>query len=353
MFSVRSLNMKIHLTFFCVLLGLIAGCKTSEPQKTVSAKNESPWLGIHLFVQSNDAVDSLAENLPRLAAIGVNAVIVEVNYNYDFKSHPELRGKNPITRKHARKLAAAARKNKIQIIPEVDCLGHQSWRKSAASLLGQHPEFMEPIGDNTDKDGAHLYSWCPQNPDVYKVVFDLIDEISDGFSTDTFHVGMDEVFCIASDKCPRCQGGDPAKLFAKAVNDLHKHIVGKRKMKMLMWGDRLLDGPAMKYGKWEGSANGTHPAIDLIPKDIVICDWHYEKRESYPSVPLFLEKGFHVWPSGWQPLESTKAFSNYSRELRKTNPNIVGYLCTAWSRAKPNTAADWPPIAEIVKDWKN
>ena len=65
------------------------------------------------------------------------------------------------------------------------------------------------------------------------------------------------------------------------------------------------------YGEWEASKNGTFPAIDLIPKDIVLCDWHYETRyagepATYPSVRYFQEKGFRVWPSGWNSAENAR-----------------------------------------------
>ncbi len=329
------------------------GCQShSVLSPAVSTSNRVPkWRGVHLFVQSNEAVDGLAEELPNLVKIGVNTVVLEVNYNFDFKSHPELVGRKVITRDHAKKLAAAAKKHGVRLIPELDCLGHQSWRKSDAPLLRVYPQFAEPIGSNTDPDGAHLHSWCPQNPDVYRVVFSLIDELSEAFEATAFHVGMDEVFCIASDKCPRCKGGDPAQLYAKAVNNLHRHIVEKRKMEMLMWGDRLLDSTKLGYGKWEASRNGTFGAVDLIPKDIVICDWHYEKQKEYPSVPFLLNKGFRVWPSGWQPLEATKAFSKYCRD--QNHPRIVGYLGTAWSKANVHTAATWPPFVEVLKEWEN
>ena len=52
---------------------------------------------------------------------------------------------------------------------------------------------------------------------------------------------------------------------------------------------------------WEGSGNQTWQAVDLVPRDIILCDWHYEKRAQYGSVPWLAEKGFRVWPSGWQP----------------------------------------------------
>src|SRR5260370_1264356 len=79
-------------------------------------------------------------------------------------------------------------------------------------------------------------SWCPLHPKVNEIVFPLLDEIIDAFQADAFHVGMDEVFLIGSDDCPRCKGKDPAELFAKAVNDLHDHLVRGKKLTMLMWG---------------------------------------------------------------------------------------------------------------------
>ena len=120
---------------------------------------------------------------------------------------------------------------------------------------------------------SHTQGWlhCDiPGTDASGVVKSMMDELIDAFRPDALHVGMDEVFLIASDQCPRCRGREPAKLFAKAVNDYHSHLVGKRKLTMLMWGDRLLDDSRMHYDEWEASRNGTAPAIDMIPKDIII-----------------------------------------------------------------------------------
>jgi len=127
-------------------------------------------------------------------------------------------------------------------------------------------------------------------------------------------------------------------LFAKAVNDIHRHLVGERRVEMLIWGDRLIDGKKYDYGEWESSKNGTWPAIDRIPKDIVICDWHYEPRESYPSVPMFLEKGFRVLPTSWKDVAASKALIDYS--LGK--PGVLGHFFTSWS--KLDAPAEWPPL---------
>ena len=97
---------------------------------------------------------------------------------------------------------------------------------------------------------------------------------------------------------------------------MHKHIVDERKLTMLMWADRLLDDKKFGYGEWEASKNGTGPAIDLIPKDIIMCDWHYETRpDGYPSVVYLQEKGFRMLPSTWRNQDAALAML---REAKST-----------------------------------
>jgi len=86
----------------------------------------------------------------------------------------------------------------------------------------------------------------------------------------------DEVFLLGDDDCPRCKGKDKAELFAQEVISLHDHLA-RSKRTMWRWGDRLLDGESTGFGEWEASTNKTHGALGRIPKDIVICDWHYER----------------------------------------------------------------------------
>jgi len=89
-----------------------------------------------------------------------------------------------------------------------------------------------------------------------------------------------------------------------------------------------LDANVMKYDGWSASKNGTAAAIDRIPKDIILCDWHYEKRADYPSIRYFLDKGFRVWPAGWNDVEATKALIACAR--RNANERMLGHLSTTW-----------------------
>ena len=336
------------LFFAGVLFLLATGCRNVSPSPTTET-----WRGVHVPVRDDRQLVALEKELPQLAADGVNVLVIEVNYNFDFKSHPELRPAHYITKAKAREFTAAARHLGIRVIPELDCLGHQSGGHTTGPLLSKYPQLDETPGKFLDNQGIYCRSWCPQNPEVYKIVFPLIDEIADAFQADMFHVGMDEVFIIGDKSCPRCHDQDPAKLFAECVNQLHAHIVDDRRMQMLMWGDRLLDAHTMGNHMYEESMNGTWPAVELIPKDIIICDWHYDYHTNYPSVPFFLSKGFRVWPSGFRPLEATEAFSQFSLEQREHNKNVIGYLCTTWSAATTNRDLGvWPPITQILPEWK-
>jgi hypothetical protein len=273
----------------------------------------------------------------KLAPMGVNVLILEVNYNYAFTSHPELSagGDGVWHAEDARDLAETCRKHNIRLIPMFNCLGHQSWARTTFPLLRKHPDLDESPDVPPDNRGIYCRSWCPLHPEVNKIVFALIDELIDAFGADAFHVGMDEVFLVGQPSCPRCKGKDPAELFAKAVNDLYQHIATDRKLTMLMWADRLLDDRKLGfgYGKWEASENGTGPAIDRIPKDIILCDWHYETRPNgYPSVMYLQEKGFRMLPSTWRNKDAALAML---REARATaTPRMIGHLCTTWMSAE-------------------
>ena len=169
------------------------------------------------------------------------------------------------------------------------------------------------------------------------MLFALIDELVAACKAEAFHVGMDEVFILADPDCPRCKGKDPAVLFAGEVNALHAHLkqIGCR---LWMWGDRFLDGKATGLGKWEAATNGTHPAIDRVPKDIVICDWHYGKAPKTPR--FFADRGFDVVACPWRNSKVALAQLAHIRGLRGGADKAVaaharGMVQTTWCGFAP------------------
>jgi len=331
----------------------IQGC-APKPKPIAVPRTQPLWLGLHVLIENKPAAEAIITELPALAKAGINLLIFEVDYNYEYVSHPELRGDDPVSRETVKKVVALCRDYKIRLIPEFQSLGHQSWAEKTFPLLVQYPHLDESPGKylgNKGQDpwGTDFYcrSWCPLHPDVNPIIFALYDELLEVFEADALHVGMDEVFIIADADCHRCAGKPTSELFAKSVNDIHQHLVKERGVEMLMWADRFLDGAATGYGEWEASMNGTHPAIDMIPKDIIMCDWHYERMKSYPSIPLFLNKGFRVLPTSFRDAKQTKKLIDLS--LAFPSERMLGHLCTIWNAPEAGKTAKWPPLIAAAK----
>ena len=104
---------------------------------------ENPlWRGVHLALRNDAQVTALMEELPKFRSVGVNVLVVEVNYGFDFKKHPELRDADFVTKPKALELAGLARSLELRLIPQLNCLGHQSWSRTTGRLLTAHPELI-------------------------------------------------------------------------------------------------------------------------------------------------------------------------------------------------------------------
>ncbi len=275
-----------------------------------------------------------------LAPNGINTLILRVDYNYEYRSYPNLRNEDALTHHQVKQLVEAARKINIRLIPQINLLGHQSWAERINVLLREYPEFDEtPAVKMPEKytwpneDGLYCKSYCPLHPWIHDVVFALVDELVDVFEADAFHAGMDEVFYIGDDACPRCQGKDKAELFAGEVTAVRDHLASRNK-ELWIWGDRLLDGRTTGLGMWEASENDTYHAIDLIPGDVVICDWHYEGAD--PTAAVFASKGFRVIACYYDKpevaraqMQLVKTFRNNSNKVMKDR--FYGVMQTVWS----------------------
>jgi len=274
----------------------------------------------------------------------INTLILRVDYNYQFTSHPELRDTIALSKENIQQLLVACKQNNIKLIPQINMLGHQSWAGRVDNLLKIYPQFDETpqvimplIYTWPNADSLYCKSYCPLHPDLHKVIFELIDEICTVFESDVFHAGMDEVFYIGDAKCPRCTGKVKAVLFAGEVNTIRDHLA-KQKRKLWIWGDRLIDGRATKVGEWEGSYNNTQDAVNLIKKDVVICDWHYEKAEQIPT--YFAGKGLSVITCTWRTpavaVTQTKDMVRFRQTAKPAGKKVYykGMMQTIWTNSE-------------------
>lgn len=252
---------------------------------------------------------------------GVNTLCLRIEYQYQFESHPELSEVNALSKEQLQSIVAACKAVGIRFIPTVNLLAHQSEKTTIGPLLKHYPQFDESPDYNPPvpwKDGGmwdfYTKCLCPQHPDLFKVLFPMMDELIDVCGADAMHVGLDEAWIIAYNKCPRCGGGDRAQIFADYVRKLHDHLAQKH-CQMWMWSDRLIDGKTSGLLAWQASMNDTWRAIDMIPKDIMICDWKYE--DAPPTPGYFAIKGFNVLASPCSKSDVALAQLDQVRAMRK------------------------------------
>lgn len=281
--------------------------------------------GVCLSVPPRGETDTLIRFIDTwLAPNGCNLIVLLIRYAYAFKSHPECASPNALSESEMKKIGAACRKNGIRLIPKMNLLGHQSGktRDSLDGLLRGHPEFDEtPEADEV----FYCRSLCPRHPSVKKIVFDLMDELVEVFDADGMHIGCDEVFELG--QCGRCKDKAADQLFADWVNGLADHLAA-RGVQTFLWGDRLLSAGETGYGTWEASGNGTEAAIDRLRRDIVVCDWHYENCETYPSVDIFTKRGFPMLVAPWRSRANAEKFLDYA--AAHGGENLKGFLGTTW-----------------------
>jgi hypothetical protein len=335
--------MKSILIILFLAITSISNSQTSDSSKAVT-ENLLPVRGFCIAAPKTKDLERFIKFVnEELAPRSVNTIILRVDYNFQYESHPELRDSDALSGKDVKKLVDVCRKNNISIIPQVNLLGHQSWEGKTENLLRVYPQFDEtPLVKMPDKyvwpnsDGLYCKSYCPLHPDVHAIVFDLIDEICTVFEAQAFHAGMDEVFYIGEAQCPRCSGRDKAELFAGEVRTIRDHLALKDR-RLWIWGDRLLDGKTTGLGEWEASFNNTFRAIDMIPKDVIICDWHYERPDQTPV--YFAMKGLSVITCPWRnPGNAVLQVQDMIRLRKFATPEMkdryLGMVQTIWSGAE-------------------
>lgn len=356
--------MKKGVLFFSLFVWAIAWVSTATAQTGFEVK------GLCIGAPSKGEVDKFVQLIDeKLAPAGMNTLVLRIDYSYEYTSHPELRGGNPLSEADVNKMVAVCKKHNINLIPQVNMLGHQSWAGKVGKLLEVYPQFDETPSIKLpaeykwpNPEGLYCKSYCPQHPGVHAVVFDIIDEIVGVFESNAFHAGMDEVFYIAHDDCERCRGYDPSVLYAGEVAAIRNHLA-LNNTKLWIWGDRLIDGKSTGIGLWEGSYNNTHRAIDLIPKDVVINDWHYEK--AHPTPVIFAAKGFDVIACPWR-IPQVAVNQVKMMNLLKENASdqmksrYKGIMHTFWGEARifidgmnGNSPED-PSVTtfkELIKNW--
>ncbi len=276
------------------------------------------YRGWHSLSPSSDAeVPLTLQFIDTLASLKFNWFSLQFDGRFAYERHPELANWNASSKESHRKIAARLELYDIQVIPMNQFLSHfrHFLRKPE---LRRFAEIQKP-----EKETPFTYwNYCPRHPEIHDLVFDMIDEHLECYpQAKWYHVGMDEATFEPFGVCERCRDTSGGELYAEEVLRLHDYVVKQKGLRMAMWCDQLevqRNGGTKPYN--------TAEALPLIPRDVVIFDWHYRETPENPTVKFFMDEGFQVIACGWYFPENVVPLAEEAYRQK-----ALGYGGTTWT----------------------
>jgi hypothetical protein len=357
---------------FASLIILLASVLFSPPQKA-KAQADDNWSTIMFNPATSTYIggwstfyNGLKVLLPDLKSHNINTVALYLTHqSYRFKCETDSQlcqqGGN-FGFNEARQVADLVHQNDMNLIVGFEILTHQNDGVPGEALNVAHPEYM--LAGNDWQSGRQYHAWefakyngityrslqahtasadnAPPNLFFWKqdasgtrdpfnlaaeqLIFKMADEqisaftATDGTKPVGFFVGGDELSHFYDD--PVAQTGHTAsEIFAMVFNNVYNHIKSvDSKMEVIMWGDMLdpnNNGGPISVSN--GAARDTAGATELLNKNIIIGDWHYDENENkptrfnritqmFPSLGEFINKGFRVMSVGWNDVQANRDF---------------------------------------------
>lgn len=229
---------------------------------------------------------------------------------------------------------------KMNVVPVVSTLGHAEQFLDCPEL--EH--LAELRGDRAGRFSTKKHVFCPTLPETNEFFEAYLTEVAELFPSEYFHAGFDEAWDIGyCDLCrERLKTETQADIFAKQILDIHAIVAGKLKKTMIIWDD-LFD---------------VYPeALERLPRDIVMCAWHYDKLVETPAghfggpkrdkLAQYKRLGF---PCLFAPavfsMRNIETFSSYAMPR-----SPLGGLLTAWESTREFPFSGYPSIAYAGRLW--
>ena len=190
------------------------------------------------------------------------------------KSYPSI-GKNrgALSTEEVKEIVNYASERYIEVIPIFQTLGHFE------NILTSK-EFV----DYAEFPGAA--SLAVTEAKTYVFLENMLKEVFALFPSEFINIGADESYDVGFGKSKELtQKVGSAKVHAEHYKKIFQFCKANNK-KVMMYGDVILNHTDI---------------LDLIPKDVIIVDWHYGATKKYISTDIFKNAGFEfiVSPSVW------------------------------------------------------
>ncbi len=268
-----------------------------------------------------------------------NTLVLYLEARIKTDSFPFPSEEDAYTKDEIREIVNYCTKKRIDVIPVVATLGH-------AELFLQYKE-MEKLAELREgikgRFSEFKNMFCPSLPETYQFLEEYLSDVASLFPSEFFHIGCDESWDIGfCSICKKAAGGENAlfKQHILKVYDIVKNRLGKR---VMMWDDL--------FEIYED-------VLQDIPRDIVMCSWHYDLIDETPvghfnnslkedPLALYDSLGFDsLFCSRANSIRNIETFTEYANS-RKT----LGGLATTWEKSTSFLYINFPTIAFAGHLW--
>ncbi|NVK20920.1 MAG: family 20 glycosylhydrolase [Kangiellaceae bacterium] len=299
---------------------------------TVENSNNN-LLGFH-FVFRNIVLEDAMKISSMAKQNGYTHIVTLVTDGVELNNAPWKLSKKYVNRSEFKEWISYTKSLGLEIIPELKLLTHQE-----KFLQDYHPQFL--YNDVTYNPNSEVYS---------EIVFPLINELIELLEPKALHIGHDEAAGHSKYSKNKWLGDDqkiiPADLFVQDVIRLHDYLKSKN-IKTWIWGDMLIsqkEFPKMLKKHLHGNLFGYgKPLRDQLPRDLVVCDWHYwDEQIDFPTVKTLKSEGFNVIGTTWESEDTTNNFTDYALKN-----GALGMISSSWFYIQNG---DWDTVEKIMKE---
>ena len=258
-------------------------------------------------------LETLFELIDKFANMRFNHLELYMEgYTFLWKGYEHLfPDETPLTQEDLRALCAYAKARQIDLVPNVNILGHmEKWlakpqlrplAECEEGYLFQNLFRREPMTIDVRDETAKSF------------VFDLLMQLMDCFDSEYVNVNLDEPFELGMGKnAGFVEEHGKAKLYMDYVSEVHQKLKEKGK-KMILWGDVLF----------------THPeCIKSLPDDSLLLDWMYEGKGDFAPHAKELQKEgrqFGLCPGTSCWCSHTGRTDNMIQNIKNAAENVIEY----------------------------
>ena len=317
------------------------------PCVEISDEPRFKWRGMHLDVGRHFlSVDFIKKQLDVMAMYKLNTfhwhLTEDQGWRIEIKKYPKLTEIGSVrmdegkpyggyyTQEEIREVVAYAAERFIDVVPEIELPGH-----SLAALAG-YPHLSCEGGPFEVRNvwGVEADIYCAGNEETFAFLEDVIEEVTQLFPYEYFHIGGDEAPKDRWKTCRKCQ----SRIKSEGLADEHElqsyfvkraeAMLLKRNRKMIGW-DEILEGglaPSAAVMSWRGEKGGIEAAgmghdVVMTPGNWVYLD-HYQGSSKVEPVAI----------GGYTTLEESYGYEPVPKELEPEKAkHILGTQGNVWT----------------------